>query len=413
MDSNYVAGLLMSAAAASSCGPGLDHLGALDGGAGGGFLETLCGGAGFVERAARLGGGGGGGGLFGLPGMAAAERGGSREGSSVSDPAWAHAGDVNARKRKAPASASAGNSGKGKEAFLNGSSSSPCKVGSYSFAGRRRNPAMEWLTCCCSCYVALVLKMLADFGLQVGEAKGPDPKKCKMEVNPKVEEVVSDGSVGDRGQKQRKGKNSKPAVEPPKDYVHVRARRGQATDSHSLAERVRREKISQRMKLLQDLVPGCNKVVGKALMLDEIINYVQSLQQQVEFLSMKLTTVNPQLDLGILSTVLQKDMYQACGPSLSSVFPLESAGAAFPFCDQADLFQSFGPGTMENQCTLDLVNMVLPHTDTPQYAFQKQQRDFWENSAFPYNNDHSQEDGVSAPNFDGQLQAADHTEIEF
>lgn len=85
-------------------------------------------------------------------------------------------------------------------------------------------------------------------------------------------------------------------------YVHVRARRGQATDSHSLAERVktttpspgfvntpvidslqsqgsvelnrgrvfdpllprssqaRREKINARMKLLQELVPGCSKV---------------------------------------------------------------------------------------------------------------------------------------------------------
>ena len=29
-----------------------------------------------------------------------------------------------------------------------------------------------------------------------------------------------------------------PKPEPPKDYIHVRARRGQATDSHSLAERV-------------------------------------------------------------------------------------------------------------------------------------------------------------------------------
>lgn len=27
-------------------------------------------------------------------------------------------------------------------------------------------------------------------------------------------------------------------TEPVKDYIHVRARRGQATDSHSLAERV-------------------------------------------------------------------------------------------------------------------------------------------------------------------------------
>lgn len=62
----------------------------------------------------------------------------------------------------------------------------------------------------------------------------------------------------------------------------MRARRGQATDSHSLAERVRREKISERMKYLQDLVPGCKKVTGKAVMLDEIINYVQFLQRQVE-----------------------------------------------------------------------------------------------------------------------------------
>jgi hypothetical protein len=47
---------------------------------------------------------------------------------------------------------------------------------------------------------------------------------------------------------------------------------------------VRREKISERMKMLQSLVPGCDKVTGKALMLDEIISYVQSLQNQVEVL---------------------------------------------------------------------------------------------------------------------------------
>ncbi|KMZ76160.1 hypothetical protein ZOSMA_106G00660 [Zostera marina] len=39
--------------------------------------------------------------------------------------------------------------------------------------------------------------------------------------------------------------------------------------------------MSERMKFLQDLVPGCNKkVTGKAVMLDEIIHYVQSLQRQ-------------------------------------------------------------------------------------------------------------------------------------
>ncbi|XP_058207646.1 transcription factor bHLH48-like isoform X3 [Rhododendron vialii] len=82
-------------------------------------------------------------------------------------------------------------------------------------------------------------------------------------------------------------------------YVHVRARRGQATDSHSLAERARREKINARMKLLQDLVPGCNKISGTAMVLDEIINHVQYLQRQVEFLSMRLAAVNPRIEFNL------------------------------------------------------------------------------------------------------------------
>ncbi|KAI3763631.1 hypothetical protein L2E82_13621 [Cichorium intybus] len=38
---------------------------------------------------------------------------------------------------------------------------------------------------------------------------------------------------------------------------------------------------------------------GNAVMPDEIINYVQSLQKQVELLSMNLATVNPELDFNI------------------------------------------------------------------------------------------------------------------
>ncbi|XP_015644035.1 transcription factor LRL3 isoform X2 [Oryza sativa Japonica Group] len=65
----------------------------------------------------------------------------------------------------------------------------------------------------------------------------------------------------------------------------TRARRGQATDPHSIAERLRREKISERMKNLQVLVPNSNKA-DKASMLDEIIDYVKFLQLQVKVLSM-------------------------------------------------------------------------------------------------------------------------------
>ncbi|XP_078439288.1 uncharacterized protein LOC144709587 [Wolffia australiana] len=90
-------------------------------------------------------------------------------------------------------------------------------------------------------------------------------------------------------------------------YVHVRARRGQATDSHSLAERARREKINARMKLLQELVPGCSKISGTALVLDEIINHVQSLQRQVEFLSMRLAATNPRMKFSALDGFLSAE----------------------------------------------------------------------------------------------------------
>ncbi|KAJ1277393.1 hypothetical protein BS78_04G000700 [Paspalum vaginatum] len=50
---------------------------------------------------------------------------------------------------------------------------------------------------------------------------------------------------------------------------------------------VRGERINERMQYLQWLVPGCSKVTGKASMLDEIINYVKSVEKKVEFLSIK------------------------------------------------------------------------------------------------------------------------------
>ncbi|GFP85361.1 transcription factor bhlh75 [Phtheirospermum japonicum] len=91
--------------------------------------------------------------------------------------------------------------------------------------------------------------------------------------------------------KKRK-KMSERETEKPRDVVHVRAKRGQATDSHSLAERLRREKINDKLRCLQDLVPGCYKTMGMAVMLDVIINYVRSLQNQIDFLSMKLSAAS-------------------------------------------------------------------------------------------------------------------------
>lgn len=144
--------------------------------------------------------------------------------------------------------------------------------------------------------------------------------KEKDDVKYKVE---ASAKTGEGSPKQ--AKDNIQTSEPPKeDYIHVRARRGQATNSHSLAERVRREKISERMKFLQDLVPGCSKVTGKAVMLDEIINYVQSLQRQVEFLSMKLAAVNPRMEFNV-EGILAKDMLQSQGSSPTMVFASDTS----------------------------------------------------------------------------------------
>ncbi|KZV25351.1 hypothetical protein F511_22845 [Dorcoceras hygrometricum] len=70
------------------------------------------------------------------------------------------------------------------------------------------------------------------------------------------------------------------------------AQRAHSTNRHNLAERIRRERINERMKFLQGLVPGCDKIMGKAVMLDEIINYILSMQHQIEFLYRKLAAVN-------------------------------------------------------------------------------------------------------------------------
>ncbi|XP_072959577.1 basic helix-loop-helix protein 79 [Typha angustifolia] len=158
-------------------------------------------------------------------------------------------------------------------------------------------------------------------------------KKRKSEncANPKVgannaaelsgssKRVKEDSNAGETSKEHTKASGSSAAATTPKtDYIHVRARRGQATDSHSLAERVRRERISERMRYLQDLVPGCDKITGKAGMLDEIINYVQSLQRQVEFLSMKIAAMNPRLDFNI-DNFFSEEINLACNSGCLSI----------------------------------------------------------------------------------------------
>ncbi|KAL4297528.1 hypothetical protein GQ457_12G002350 [Hibiscus cannabinus] len=221
----------------------------------------------------------------------------------------------------------------------------------------------NYLDFCLSCQILIApeFQIVAESNAKRSKKDGAD------------EEHNGDGETENDGNRKQNKENSKVA-EAPKDYVHVRARRGQATDSHSLAERlcidlnffchfvffqVRREKISQRMKFLQDLVPGCNKVTGKAVMLDEIINYVQSLQRQVEFLSMKLATVNPGMNMN-MEALLSKDMFGSHGSIPHTLCSNDSSAPPFSFGYQQQQGLSMHNAATGNTETRFSVNPLIP-----------------------------------------------------
>ncbi|RLM93315.1 transcription factor APG-like isoform X1 [Panicum miliaceum] len=62
-------------------------------------------------------------------------------------------------------------------------------------------------------------------------------------------------------------------------------KRSRTAEVHNLSERRRRDRINEKMRALQELIPNCNKI-DKASMLDEAIEYLKTLQLQVQMMSM-------------------------------------------------------------------------------------------------------------------------------
>ncbi|XP_040991140.1 transcription factor bHLH130-like isoform X2 [Juglans microcarpa x Juglans regia] len=65
----------------------------------------------------------------------------------------------------------------------------------------------------------------------------------------------------------------------------IRAKRGCATHPRSIAERVRRTRISERMRKLQELFPNMDKQTNTADMLELAVEYIKDLQKQVQTLT--------------------------------------------------------------------------------------------------------------------------------
>ncbi|GJM96826.1 hypothetical protein PR202_ga13694 [Eleusine coracana subsp. coracana] len=72
-------------------------------------------------------------------------------------------------------------------------------------------------------------------------------------------------------------------------------RRARAAEVHNLSERRRRDRINEKMRTLQELIPHCNKVTDKASILDETIEYLKSLQMQVQMQNIHFREISNQL----------------------------------------------------------------------------------------------------------------------
>ncbi|CAN1269949.1 Transcription factor PIF1 [Linum perenne] len=120
-------------------------------------------------------------------------------------------------------------------------------------------------------------------------------------------------------------------------------KRSRAAEVHNLSERRRRDRINEKMKALQELIPRCNKS-DKASMLDEAIEYLKSLQLQVQMMSMGCSMV-PMMFPGVQQYMPPMGMGMGMGmdmgmnrpmmpfPNVLAGAPLQSAahlGPRFP-----------------------------------------------------------------------------------
>lgn len=97
-------------------------------------------------------------------------------------------------------------------------------------------------------------------------------------------------------------------------------KRSRAAEVHNLSERRRRDRINEKMRALQELIPHCNKS-DKASMLDEAIEYLKSLQVQVQMMSTGCSMV-PMMYPGIPQYMPTMGMTMGMGMSMEMGRPM-------------------------------------------------------------------------------------------
>ncbi|XP_039008362.1 transcription factor APG-like [Hibiscus syriacus] len=120
------------------------------------------------------------------------------------------------------------------------------------------------------------------------------------------------------------------------------SKRKRKPETHSLSERRRRDKINKKMRALQELIPNCNKV-DRASVLDEAIEYLKTLQLQVQMMSMGLGSSGVYMPPIMLVSSMQHINAQPLGGCYSpmavamQMAQLPSTSSLIPAINQARL----------------------------------------------------------------------------
>ncbi|XP_015079221.1 transcription factor PIF1-like isoform X1 [Solanum pennellii] len=133
-----------------------------------------------------------------------------------------------------------------------------------------------------ACELALTASTSGSGGSVSARAEPPQPSHME-----------ADTAVDDRKRKSRESDDNEGQSEDVEyEFADARkqvrsstsAKKSRAAEVHNLSERKRRDRINEKMKALQELIPRCNKS-DKASMLDEAIEYLKSLQLQVQMMA--------------------------------------------------------------------------------------------------------------------------------
>ncbi|XP_073026732.1 transcription factor PHYTOCHROME INTERACTING FACTOR-LIKE 15-like [Primulina eburnea] len=180
---------------------------------------------------------------------------------------------------------------------------------------------------------------------------------------------------------QSKGIDSEdePKEDPMASGVCRKQKKARSAQVHNFTERIRRRRLQEKMKRLQELVPNCS-TRDKASVLDDAVRYIKNLQYQLQ--RAQIMSMTQGCTMSHVSCLMQSPMHHRL-PSLPS-FPHTRPWGDYETGDGIGISNYLAAPPV-----LDGIPELFPNIPTPQA---------WELPAYPILGGISED--VTIPNYD-------------